>query len=261
VESISKIVMIVEYDGTGYGGFQWQSNAPTIQGMIEESLYKLTGKSIRIAGASRTDAGVHAKGQVVSFTTESSFSMEVWGRALNYYLPRDIVVREVYEMGDEFNVRRNATSREYHYSIINNKVRSPLRGKFSYLIAHPLDVVAMNQACQVLEGQHDFAPFCSPTKKTTMRNVFWTKVCRDLDWITFKICASSFLPHQVRNTVGGLVRVGLGKMAVEDFKKVALSGQAGVVGPMAPANALCLMQVQYPNFSPDAGEKDENLYS
>lgn len=253
-----KLALIVEYDGTRYHGFQWQANAPTIQGELEKALGKITGEKIRVIAASRTDAGGHAKGQVVSFRAESSLSATTWAKALNFYLPPDIAVKAAYKVSDDFNVRREALSREYHYYILNNPTRSPLRQGFAYLVPQLLDVEAMNRACQVLVGEHDFVPFIPVGSKVdnTLRKVYKAEISKREDLVIFEMAANSFLPHQVRNTVGGLIRVGLGKEKVETFWELAGSGKAGVVGPTAPAQGLCLAQVSYLNFPPEEGNED-----
>lgn len=258
MEVTSKVVLVVEYDGTIYSGFQWQNNAPTIQAKLESALERLTGEAVRIAGASRTDAGTHAKGQTVSFRTNVVLDMETWGKALNSHLPHDIVIKKAYEAEDSFDVRRDATSREYAYYILNSPARSPLQERFTHLVPRPLDVNVMNKACQILIGEHDFASFTAPTNKRTLRTVFDISVHRRIGLVIFKMIANSFLPRQIRNTVGSLIKVGLGKIGVEEFRDLAWSGQPGVVGPAAPACGLCLMNIEYSNFSRQV-RKDENL--
>ncbi len=240
----------MEYDGSRYHGSQYQDNALTIQGETEIALKKLTGEDIRIAAASRTDAGVHAKGQVVSFKTNSSFPLETWVNALNFYLPPDIAVRAAYEVDTGFDVRHDALSREYRYTILNRPTRSPLMRRFVHSVPQALDLGAMTRACGVLIGEHDFAPFSTVTSGGTHRRVFKAELRRDGDLVVFDMEANSFLPHQVRNTVGGLIRVGLGKMEVETFEALARSGHPGTVGPAVPAQGLCLMKVSYPDFPP-----------
>jgi len=252
-----KIVLIVEYDGTRYQGFQWQVNAPTIQGEIESALTNIMKDPVRVVGASRTDSGAHAKGQVVSFRTTVPLPTESWRKALNFYLPQDIAVREAYETEDSFDVRRSAVSREYAYSIVNRGSRSPLRSRFAHLVFEPLHVEAMNQACQVLLGEHDFAPFCTTAPGPTVRRIFDARVRQESDLVVFEVIGNSFLPHQIRNIVGGLIRVGLGKLGVEVFWELAQSRQAGVVGPAAPACGLCLMKVNYPDFPPQGRQNED----
>jgi tRNA pseudouridine38-40 synthase len=248
VVETTKILLVMEYDGTRYHGFQWQDDLPSIQGEVEKALSKLTGERRRVMSASRTDAGVHAEGQVVSFRTGSVLSTDNFVGGLNHYLPNDIAVKAAYRMNDDFNVRREATSREYSYYILNSSTRSPIREGFSYLVPGELDVEAMNQAAQALVGEHDFASFAArngATVKSTVRRVLSAEVTRDGDLVTFNIAASSFLLHQVRNTIGALIRVGQGKMTVAEFKSILEAKELSLAGPTAPACGLCLNRVNY----------------
>ena len=252
----TNIVLILEYDGIRYHGSQLQANAPTIQGEMEKALQKLTGERTRVKAASRTDAGVHAKGQVISFRTKSALPLKAFVGGLNYYLPRDIAVKEAFGVDDSFDVRRSALSREYKYDILNSPTRSPMRQDFSYLVNGNLDIGAMNQACQALIGKHDFASFVTSTdigEKSTVRNVHKAGIERDGDMVVLDMVANSFLPHQVRNTVGSLIKVGQGKMTVEEFYGMVEARRPGLAGPTAPAGGLCLMRVNYPSpFGGDA---------
>ena len=246
---LTKIVLIVEYDGTGYHGFQLQANMPTIQGELEKALWRLTQERIRVTAASRTDAGVHAKGQVVSFRTKSSLPLQTFIKGLNYYLPQDIAVKAAYRVDESFNVRRSALSREYNYYILNSLTRSPIRRGFSYLVAGHLDIEAMNEACQALIGEHDFASFASCIGveiKNTLRTVYRAELQKNGELVIFNIVANSFLPHQVRNTIGTLIRVGLGKMTVDKFCSIIEAKKPGLAGPTVPARGLCLMRINYP---------------
>ena len=243
------MVSIIEYDGTHYCGFQLQAGVPTIQEEIEKALRKLTGEQSRVMAASRTDTGVHAKGQAVSFRTKSSLPPQTFINGLNYYLPGDIAVKATYRVGDSFNVRYDALSREYNYYILNSQTRSPMRESFSYLVASPLNIEAINQACQALIGEHDFASFatCDGARiKNTVRTVYRAEVEKDGELALFKMVANSFLPHQVRNTIGTLIRVGLGKMSVDEFLSITEAKTPGLAKPTAPACGLCLMQINYP---------------
>ncbi|MFB0559491.1 MAG: tRNA pseudouridine(38-40) synthase TruA [Dehalococcoidales bacterium] len=255
----TKIVLIMEYDGTHYHGFQMQANLPTIQGETEKALWKLTGERSRVIAASRTDAGVHAKGQVASFRTRSSLPAETFINGLNYYLPKDIAVKAAHRVSDSFNVRRSALSREYNYYILNSRIRSPIREGFSYLVGGHLDIEAMNQACQALIGEHDFASFASSIGaeiKNTIRRAYKAEMEKDGELAVFNIVASSFLPHQVRNTIGALIRIGLGKMTIDEFHRIIEAKKPGLAGPTAPARGLCLMQINYPH---SFEEYNENL--
>lgn len=247
---MTKVVLIVEYEGTHYYGFQLQANLPTIQGELEKALWQLTQERVRVIAASRTDTGVHAQGQVISFRTGASHSPETLVNGLNYYLPRDIAVKAAYRVRDSFSVRREAISREYHYAILNSARRSPLRENFVYRVSPPLDIEAMNQASQVLIGEHDFASFTSRTAgklKTTVRRVYRAEARREGELVIFNMIANSFLPHQVRAMVGTLIRVGLGRMSRDQFYGIMAAEKPGRGGPTAPACGLCLRQVNYPH--------------
>jgi tRNA pseudouridine38-40 synthase len=255
-----KLALVVEYDGTRYHGFQAQIGVPTIQGALESALTKVTGGKNRIVGAGRTDAGVHARGQVISFRCVSRLSLQTLIRAVNFYLPMDIAVESGNIVEDSFNARRDAVSREYRYTILNSSNPSPLLRDYTYFMPVPLDTDTMNEACQALLGKHDFASFTGPMRgKRTERNVYEAKVYREGESVFFDIVADSFLPKQVRSTVGSLARVGLGKLTVEDLKGIIQAKRPGLAAPVAPAHGLCLMKVNYPEHKLGKGQIDENL--
>jgi len=250
----------MEYKGTRYHGFQLQASLPTIQGETEKAIWKLTGERSRVMAASRTDAGVHARGQTVSFRTKSHLPLQTFINGLNYYLPRDIAVRAAYRVEDSFNVRRDALSREYNYYILNGSTRSPIREGFCYFVAGHLDIEAMNGACQALVGEHDFASFATCIEgriKNTVRNMYRAEVKMDGELAILNMVANAFLPHQVRNTAGALIKVGLGRMSVDEFHSIAEAKKPGLAGPTAPACGLCLMRINYPR--PFGERCDENL--
>jgi tRNA pseudouridine38-40 synthase len=247
---MSKIVLTLEYDGTNYYGFQWQAGLPSIQREVEKAIKKLTGERCRLIAASRTDTGVHAKWQVASFRTNSPLPSQTFINGLNHYLPPDIAVKAAYRVDDSFNVRRDAVSREYKYCILNSPTRSPIRDGFSYHVTSPLDIETANQAAQALIGEHDFASFASGNGagiRKTVRHVLQAGLGRDGELVTFTMVANSFLPHQVRNTVGALIRVGLGKMSLDEFNSIINEKKPGLAGPTAPASGLCLTRINYPN--------------
>jgi tRNA pseudouridine38-40 synthase len=253
----TRVILIIEYNGVNYHGSQYQVNAPTVQGEIEKALKELTGNKIRVKMASRTDAGVHAAGQVVSFQTDSSLPMNAFVDGLNHYLPGDIAVKEVHLADISFDVRRRAVRRTYKYHILNSATRSPIRQGFSCRVTGELDIEAMQQACQTLVGRHDFASFVASAEtarqKRTVRDVYRAEITQDGDMIVLEIVANSFLPHQVRNTVGSLIKVGQGKMTVEEFSGMIAAKTPGLAGPTAPADGLCLVRVDYPSpFEGDA---------
>ncbi|NWF77152.1 MAG: tRNA pseudouridine(38-40) synthase TruA [Chloroflexi bacterium] len=239
--------MLIEYDGTRYHGFQWQVGLPTVQDELEQAIKRFCGQSSRVIAASRTDAGVHAKGQVVSFWAKSTLDTMTLVRALNYYLPSDIAVKAAYRVSDDFNVRRDALSREYHYYILSSDTRSPFSQRFALWVPKMLDIEAMNEACQLIQGEHDFASFASSVddSKSTLRNVYEAGIEKKGDFVVFRIVANSFLPHQVRSTVGLLIRLGLGKISIEDFRDIMEAKSLGLAGPLSPACGLCLKKVNY----------------
>jgi len=255
-----KIVLILEYLGTNYSGFQFQINAPTIQDEVEKALLKLTGEKIRIITASRTDTGVHAKGQVIGFRTSSALKPETFVSGLNYYLPQDIAVKASYKVNDTFNVQRDVISREYAYLILNSSTRSPLKRAFTYQVSGELAIKKMNQAAEMLVGKHDLASFVTEINessiKTTVRTVYSVLVERKEDLIVFDMIANSFLPHQIRNTVGTLLRVGSGKIDLNEFKNIIEAKRPGLAGPTVPAQGLFLLKVNYPY---PLGDQNEDL--
>jgi tRNA pseudouridine38-40 synthase len=242
-----KFILLIEYDGTRYYGFQWQVGFPTIQSELEQAIGQLCGETSRVVAASRTDAGVHAQGQVVAFWANSTLDTRTLVRALNHYLPEDIVVKEAYRAADDFNVRRDAVSREYHYSILNGRTRSPLSRRFAFFVPKVLDMQGMNEACGLILGEHDFASFASSLddNRSTLRKVYEAEVGKKEDLAVFRIVANSFLPHQVRSTVGLLIRLGLGKASIEDFRDIMEARTLGLAGPLSPACGLCLKKVNY----------------
>ena len=250
---MAKIALLIEYEGTKYHGFQIQNNVPTIQGKLERAIFKVTGEAVRLRGAGRTDAGVHARGQVATFETNSDASLLpplTLVRALNFHLPPDISIRDACNVEANFDARRDALSREYRYSILNNPVHSPRYRQWAYLVARKLDAEAMSKACDILLGQHDFAPFTNKEggAKNTVRTVFRAEVRKEGDFIFFDMVANAFLPQQVRRTVGSLIRIGLGDMEVSEFYKMASSGMIGAAKIVAPPHGLCLMKVNYSNI-------------
>lgn len=247
--STTKIVMRVEYDGTGYHGFQWQANAPTVQAEIERALEKLTGEKLRVLAASRTDAGVHARGQVISFRTQSVLSPETFLKGLNHYLPADIAISFASRVEDDFDVRRLPVSRHYRYCLLNSLTPSPLWRHFALFYPWELDLEAMRLASSQLVGEQDFASFASSLGgwvRGTVRRVYKVEVNRKGSLLLFDFFANAFLPHQIRNTVGALLKVGRGKMGVGEFRQMAEAKKPGLAGPAVSPNGLCLMAINYP---------------
>jgi tRNA pseudouridine38-40 synthase len=242
-----KVALIVEYDGSRYHGFEWQKGVPTIQGILEKAIRSVTTEERRVIAASRTDAGVHAEGQVVSFRTESKLPPDTILRAMNAYLPRDTAVRAAFHIREDFSVRGDATSREYTYTILNRPTRSPLLEGFSCLVPGQLDLAKMEEACHLLEGQHNFLSFVTSWEndRSPIRTIKQAGLERKGDLVFFRIKADSFLPHQVRNIIGMLTKLGLGKADMDEFRRIMEATRPGAAGPTAPARGLCLTRVNY----------------
>ncbi len=247
-EALHKVLLVVEYEGTCYHGFQFQPGLATVQGELERAIFELTGEGVRVMAASRTDAGVHAEGQVIGLRTRSGLTPETFAKGLNYYLPEDIAVKSACRVQSDFDVRRDALSREYRYTIANRRARSPLQRRMAYFMSGALDVESMQEASRALVGEHDFAPFAGPTAGkalSTVRTVYKAEVGKEGDLVVFDMVAGSFLPQQVRRTAGALIEVGRGKKTVAEFGEMARSKKRGVAGPTAPAYGLCLRKVNY----------------
>jgi tRNA pseudouridine38-40 synthase len=241
-----RVRTVVAYDGTAYGGFQRQINAPTVQATLEAALAQVTQETITVLAAGRTDAGVHAVGQVVALDTAWRHGVDALQRALNAVLPADVAVRAVEVVSPDFHPRYDARSRRYQYTLYNAPVRCPLARLHSLHVTKPLDVGAMQRAAQTLVGEHDFAAFGQPPQgRVTVRRVMMAEWGGASPWLTFDIEANAFLYRMVRSIVGTLLQVGRGEMNVEDFRAVLASHDRSQAGSTAPPHGLCLIEVKY----------------
>lgn len=245
-----RVRAVVAYDGTDYGGFQRQTNAPTIQEELETALAQVTQETITVLAAGRTDAGVHAAGQVVAFDTGWRHGVGALQRALNAVLPADIAVQKIEEAAPGFHPRYDAQSRHYRYTLHNAPVRWPLARFYSLHVVAPLDVEAMQAAAQVLIGEHDFAAFGQPPRGNrrsgaTTRQVMLAQWGGEFPWLTFDIEANAFLYRMVRSIVGTLLQVGKEEMSVEEFAAVLKSCERSQAGPTVPPHGLSLVEVKY----------------
>jgi tRNA pseudouridine38-40 synthase len=232
----------VEYDGTDFAGFQLQKNARTVQGELETALATLSGGERRpVDGAGRTDAGVHASGQVISFTYDGSLSGAELTRALNGLLPPDVAVRDARRAPDEFHPRYAARYREYRYTVWNGP-RSPLRERTALGVRVPLDTDAMARAATVFEGRHDFTAFGSADRQP-VRTVHSVRVRRDGRLVTIDVRADAFLRGMVRRMVAALLEVGKGQLKQTDLAAALAAREPALDGAAAPAKGLCLRSV------------------
>jgi tRNA pseudouridine38-40 synthase len=240
------LMAMVEYDGTGYAGFQQQPDLPTIQGELERALAEVTQEECRVVGAGRTDAGVHARGQVINFVTEWKRSMEELQRAFNALLSPAIAVRGLRVVPEGFHARFSAVTREYRYTILNQEVRSPLEARYAFHHGQPLDVEAMQQGLQHLVGVHDFASFGLPTQgDSTVRDVMQASCAADGHRLYIDMIANAFLRHMVRAVVGTLILVGRGVLDASDVKGILEARDRSQAGAPAPGHGLCLVRVNY----------------
>ncbi len=241
-----RVKATVAYDGTDYWGFQWQTNVPTVQAALEEALERLTQSSLRILAAGRTDAGVHAKGQVIAFDTVWRHGLAKLERAMNAVLPPDVAVRDLVQVRPDFHPRFDARSRLYRYTLYNAPVRSPLVRRNSLYLAGPLDLQAMKEAAALAVGEHDFAAFGRPTQgEVTIRRVIAVDWTVEAPWWFFDIEANAFLYRMVRSIVGTLLLVGQGRLSSREFEAILASRDRRQAKQTAQAQGLCLIQVKY----------------
>lgn len=245
----SRIALIVEYDGTGYRGFQTQSKGPTVQGELERALQELLGEHVKTHGAGRTDRGAHAWGQVVAFTAQAGLPAATYTRALNAALPQDIRVVAAAAVGLDFDPRRHARQRLYRYLVLNQPEPSALLGRFAHHVRADLDLAEMASAAKAFRGVRDYRAFCGASslkRRDTVREVFSVKVWRRGPVIAVDMTGNAFLPQQARRIAGTLVRVGQGRVSGASVPAL-LDGTAEVSGgPALPAHGLYLMHVVYP---------------
>ena len=240
--------LTIEYDGTGYHGWQVQPNGSSIQQEIESALEKMTQQKIRLLASGRTDAGVHALGQVANFMCQTEISSEAFQKGLNSLLPKDIVIREVIQVQSQFHARYDATGKLYRYHILNQSIPSAIDRHYSWWIRSPLDVGVMQEAARHFVGKHDFKAFegTGSPRAHTLRQVVKADVSgRPPGRITFDIQANGFLRYMVRNIVGTLVDVGMHKKSPDQIKQLIASKDRSLASATAPARGLFLIEVYY----------------
>jgi tRNA pseudouridine38-40 synthase len=245
---LRQLRLTLEYDGTGLAGWQRQANAPTVQAHVEDALARLLGHPVRLSGASRTDAGVHARGQVAAFATEHGIPTEGLRRALNAALPDEIAVVDVAEVEASFHPRFAATGKHYRYLILLRRDRCPRWQRRAWHRSRPLDLEAMQAAAAHLVGDHDFSAFravgCSarsPVRRLWQVGLAW----HEPDLLACDVRGNAFLRHMVRIMVGTLVDVGEGRFSPQDVAAILAGRDRTRGGQTAPAHGLELMQVFY----------------
>lgn len=238
--------LVVEYDGTDFHGWQLQPGARTVQGELEVAVERVFGAAVRVTAAGRTDAGVHAAGQVVAFSSERVMEPRIVRRALNANTGEDLAVCEVAWVRDDFDPRRHAASRRYVYRIWNRGEPSPFWRRYAWFVPRPLDLAAMQRAAGQLLGDHDFTSFqgAGCDAEHARRRVHGSALTAEGALLTYEIEATAFLRHMVRNIIGTLVEIGLGQREIELDGLLAARDRTRA-GATAPARGLCLVEVRY----------------
>lgn len=245
------IKMLLQYEGTRYQGWQKQeSNEHTIQGKLEMLLSKMCSENIILQGSGRTDAGVHALGQIANFHTTCAMETQQMQDYINQYLPEDIAVLALEEVPERFHSRLNATGKCYQYQVINSKVPDVFRRRYALQLPETLNVEAMRQAAALLCGEHDFRAFTSSRKgkKSTIRKIEDIKIDKKDTLITFTFCGNGFLYHMVRILVGTLLEIGTGQRTLEEIPLLFQKGERSMAGYLVPAKGLTLVEVFYPHI-------------
>lgn len=250
------IRLTISYDGTDFHGWQRQPQAPTVQEALETHIAKITGAAVTLHASGRTDAGVHAAGQVANFRTECSIPCASLMKALNDILPVSIRVREANEAVADFHARHSAKAKTYRYRILQAPICPPFLARYVYHHPYPLDCRRMAQAARLLEGEHDFTSLAGsdPTRRQTgrqegsnVRMVFHSRIAmrKKLPMIVYEVRGSGFLHHMVRNIVGTLLEVGGGKLSPDDIPPILRARDRSKAGATAPASGLWLVRVEY----------------
>lgn len=244
---MQNLKLIVEYDGTGYHGWQVQPGLPTIQGVLQEAVKRISGEEVSITSAGRTDAGVHALGQVANFCTRKEFTPDRWQRALNGLLPPDIAVCRVEQAPADFEARRSARDKTYRYTILNAPYPSALERHRLLHIPEPLDLASMAEAAATLIGEYDFSTFRAANAEppNAVRHIYEARFVAEGSRLQFIVTGNGFLKHMIRIMVGTLLDVGRGRLTPEHFRQILDSKDRQRAGKTAPPHGLCLMLVRY----------------
>lgn len=239
--------LVVEYDGTEYSGWQIQPNGPTIQAVLEAAVERLFGQPLRVLAAGRTDAGVHASGQVACFSVERQIDPQVVLRALNALTPRDVTIRSTEIVSDDFDPRRHARRRAYVYRIWNARFPSPFWQRYAWHVPRLLDDQAMRTAAGQLVGTHDFSSFQAAgcDADNPVRRITRSEITREGDLLVYEVEATAFLRHMVRTIVGTLTEIGLGDRPPDGMQRLLEARDRSQAGVTAPPQGLCLNRVDY----------------
>lgn len=247
-KALRNIKLLIEYEGTNYAGWQEQQDLPTIQGTIQDRIKIITGEDVRLTAAGRTDSGVHALGQVANFISNTRIKTFSLQKGLNSLLPKDFVIKNVEDVGLDFDARRDAKSKTYEYIILNRNHPSAIYRNFLWFIPHKLDIDLIKKGAELLIGEKDFSSFRAAEydARHAVRKIisFSVELCKD-DFISFEVKGTAFLMHMVRIIVGTLVKLGRGKISLDDFKSIIEAKDRTKAGMTAPPHGLFLKEVEY----------------
>lgn len=245
---MKRIKLTVAYDGTNYCGWQIQKNGITVEEVLNRTLTKFFKEEIAVIGASRTDSGVHALGNVAVFDAEVTMPPDKISYAINNLLPEDIRIQKSEEVEADFHPRYCDTRKTYEYKIYNNQFPNPIERLYSHFVYYPLDVEKMQRAADYLVGEHDFKSFCTPKPdvENTVRTIYSIRVTRVEHMVTIRINGNGFLYNMVRIIVGSLMKVGMGMIPPEEIKNILEAKDRTKAGHKAPACGLTLVEIEYP---------------
>ena len=243
-----RIKLVIEYDGSGFHGWQVQENAHSVQAELEKAIAVISGESTRVTGAGRTDTGVHAFGQVAHFDTQSKIPAEKFSAAFNSILPPEVCILTSHQVPPDFHARFSAAGKTYEYRILNRSIRSPLLAKRAWHVREPLDFEAMELAAKSFIGEHDFSAFCSSCHsiQTFNRTLTASKWTRQGDCLVYRVSGNGFLYNMVRIMTGTMVEVGLKKRTAESMETLLNGKDRNKAGITAPPHGLYLLEVHYP---------------
>ncbi|MBO4251241.1 MAG: tRNA pseudouridine(38-40) synthase TruA [Clostridia bacterium] len=242
-----RIKLTLSYDGTCFCGWQKQKNGVSVQGTVEDAVFSLTGERVSVVGSGRTDAGVHAKGQVAHFDTNANIPPEKFYKALNTLLPSGVKALSSEKAAENFNANRSAKRKTYEYSLYLSDVEQPLKERYATRVFGDIDTEKMQKAAEILVGEHDFKAFSATggSVKTTVRTIYGIEVKKSGEDIKIKVCGNGFLYNMVRIISGALVKIGKGEMPVENLTRALETGERKLLAETLPAKGLCLSAVEY----------------
>lgn len=242
-----RIKLTLSYDGTSFCGWQKQKNGVSVQETLEEAVYNLTGERVVVTASGRTDAGVHAMGQVAHFDTNSTIPPEKIYKALNTFLPDSVKALKSEKVSDKFNANKSAKRKTYEYSLYFADTELPLKERYATRVYGDIDIEKMRSVAKLIEGEHDFKAFSATggSVKTTIRTVYAVKVEKSGEDIKIRITGNGFLYNMVRIIAGALVKAGKSELSESDILKAFNTGERHLLGETLPAKGLCLIKVEY----------------